>query len=335
MAITAYPLDSVNDQPTYWGRALRTAQIAPLAAGASTTRPLGARSGVRPGTPESVVEASSGQVIVHPHAGQLDLGNQLAGPYGYAVLSDEVITLEAAHASYARWDRVCVTLTDPAEGSGAVPEARIAVVTGTASATPSLPAAPSDARLTLATVVTPSAGGGDPSVLWQAPMVGAADGVPHFASVTELNQTLTADYRWVGMCATTGSGNSLSMWVWNGTEWVPLMHQGAASIYSGWSGYVRWQQVGRMVTADMAVTRTDGGFPISAWQGASFANGLPPARLRCAGIHLVTNISSDANAFAPTVDTTGIARIEAIWSDRWVSQGGWLSGSFSYEAATP
>ena len=219
MAITAYPLDSVNDQPSYHGRALRTAQIAPLAAGASATRPLGARSGVRPGTPESVVEASPGRVIVHPHAGQLDLGNQLAGPYGYSVLSDETLAVTGAHATYARSDLVCITLTDPAEGGTDTPQASVVVVTGTPAVTPADPPVPAAARLTLARLSIPASGGGAPSVVWLAPMAGAADGVPHYATPTQRDQVLAAGSRWVGMCCTTGTGSQLVVWSWGGTAW--------------------------------------------------------------------------------------------------------------------
>ena len=285
MAITAYPLDSVNDQPSYHGRALRTAQIAPLAAGASATRPLGARSGVRPGTPESVVEASPGRVIVHPHAGQLDLGNQLAGPYGYSVLSDETLAVTGAHATYARSDLVCITLTDPAEGGTDTPQASVVVVTGTPAVTPADPPVPAAARLTLARLSIPASGGGDPSVVWLAPMAGAADGVPHYATPTQRDQVLAAGSRWVGMCCTTGTGSQLVVWSWDGTAWQEVSN--TPITYTPGSAPL-WGRVGKkpVVVCAQDVITVD-----------QMGSGMVRHNQNLVGVKNVSFMTGDANAY--------------------------------------
>ena len=258
MAITTWPLDAVSGAPAYTGRMLRTAMMGPALGGATPARPLGARSGVRPGTDVSIsVTATSSTVTVGAMAGVLDvLPSALTGPYGWAITAAESESLAAAHASYTRWDGVAISLDDPAEAAGTVPQSRIVLVTGTASSNPVMPALPARS-MWLARVVVPRSGQGVPAVVDIAPRCGSADGVPHFDTVADRDAILPVP--WVGQMCTTGSGSSLTVWLRQGTAWVPLMQQvmqqGAASIYSGWSGYVRWQQVGRMVTAEMFVTR--------------------------------------------------------------------------------
>ena len=332
MAITTWPLDAVSGAPAYTGRMLRTAMMGPALGGATPARPLGARSGVRPGTDVSIsVTATSSTVTVGAMAGVLDvLPSALTGPYGWAITAAESKSLAAAHASYTRWDGVAIALDDPAEAAGTVPESRIVLVTGTASSNPVMPVLPAHS-MWLARVVVPRSGQGVPAVVDIAPRCGSADGVPHFGTVADRDAILPVP--WVGQVCTTGSGAGYATWAWTGSRWSVALSQGQGTVFAGWSGYVRWQQMGRMVTAEMAVTRTDGEFTISAWLGVAFADGLPPARKPMLMTHLVTNISSDANAFAPSVNTTGIVYINAIWSDRLVSQGGWLSGSFSYEVS--
>ncbi|GAA2183365.1 hypothetical protein GCM10009785_26640 [Brooklawnia cerclae] len=221
MTIHAWPLDAVDGSPAYHGRSLRLAGLAPLMPGATATRPLGGVSCVRPGTPDSVLAASSTQVTLHPHAGQIDIGLGLSGPYGYAVEADEQVALSAAHASYTRWDLAYLTLNDPAEGgTGSAPEVTFHVAVGTAAASPADPAVPSDAHLVLGRVVVPPAGTGDPSVVWLAPRMAGADGVPHFATASARDAAVPSP--WAGQAATTGSGSGLSWWVHDGSQWEQL-----------------------------------------------------------------------------------------------------------------
>src|SRR5690606_13487402 len=72
MPVTVWPLDAVEGAPEYDGRALRQTGVVDLAY-ATSARPLGARSGVRPGTPDSTLSTTSTTWTVKPHAGVLDV----------------------------------------------------------------------------------------------------------------------------------------------------------------------------------------------------------------------------------------------------------------------
>lgn len=169
MAMSAFALDAVSGAPEYTGKMLRGA-LSALMGPAPASRPLGVTSGVRPGTPSSVVAVSGMTVAVLPHSGILDVqADATTGPYLYAVTASEGKVLSAAHATYARWDRVSVQLSDPAAGDGtSAPGVQVVLTTGTPSASPALPAAPARS-LTLAQVIVPQSGGGSPSVVWLAP----------------------------------------------------------------------------------------------------------------------------------------------------------------------
>lgn len=174
MAITAFPLDAVGGEPEYTGRMLRDT-FAALLGPAPAGRPLGAISGVRPGTPATTVTVAAMVWSVAPHAGVLDVqASPEAGAYLYAVLSAETGSVGAAHATYTRWDGIYVTLEDPAEGDGSSsPAATVTYVAGTPAASPAMPTAPARSLL-LARIVVPQTGGGSPSVVWLAPQTGSS-----------------------------------------------------------------------------------------------------------------------------------------------------------------
>src|SRR5665647_310257 len=174
MAIVVFPVDAVTGAPSYTGRLARQT-LAPLLAGATAARPLGARSGVRPGTSATTVTATSTLWTMGLHAGILDMETAVeAGPYAYAVNTAQTGAVTAADATRPRVDIVWVRLDDPAESDGSsVP----AVVAGyTAGAPLALPVAPATpARcMVLATINVPLSGGGSPTVIWVAPYTVAA-----------------------------------------------------------------------------------------------------------------------------------------------------------------
>lgn len=172
MAMSAFALDAVSGAPEYTGKMLRGA-LSALLGPPPSGRPLGATSGVRPGTPTSTVSVAGSTVTIAPHAGVLDVqADATTGPYMYAVTAAETVTLDAAHATYARWDRISVQLSDPAAGDGtSTPGVAIVYTPGTPAASPALPAAPARS-LTLARVVVPQSGGGAASVVWLSPESG-------------------------------------------------------------------------------------------------------------------------------------------------------------------
>lgn len=189
MAVTVWPVDAVAGEPAYSGREARQA-MSPALAGATPTRPLGARSGVRPGTSTTTATATSTLWTVKPHAGILDLQSSAsAGPYWYAVDADVTGAVTAASGSIIRKDILYVELSDPAESDGSsVPGVAVKYLAGSVANT--APATPARS-MRLATITVPISGGGSPTVAWDAPYTVAAGGIIPVRSKAE-RDALTA-----------------------------------------------------------------------------------------------------------------------------------------------
>lgn len=222
MSERLWPVDAVAGAPRYSGRGLRQLQ-SPLLAGATTADPLGALSGVRPGTATTTVTATSTTWRCGLHAGVLDVQPAVeAGPYTYAVDAAVTGSMDAADASNPRTDRVYVQLTDQAEGnasSSTPPSVRVLYIAGTARADAPVPALPARA-MRLARINVPKQGGGNPTVTWEAPTSVAAGGIIPAASLEEL-KLLPG---WPGAHAAVHSDPNTSLngdYVWTGTAWAP------------------------------------------------------------------------------------------------------------------
>lgn len=173
MTARVWPVDAVSGAPAYSGRALRQTSVAPWAPGATPARPLGARSGIRPGSYSAgvpLVAATSTTWTVHPHAGVIDAEAAAeAAPYAYALDADTPGAVTAAHATYARIDLISVRIDDPAEADGtSIPAATVVYTAGVASASPAVPATPARS-MALAQINVPISGGGSPTVTMVAP----------------------------------------------------------------------------------------------------------------------------------------------------------------------
>jgi hypothetical protein len=169
--------DAVAGAPSYVGRALRQL-MSPLVAGATSARPLGSMSGVRPGTPASIVSATSTTWTVKPFAGVIDLeAAAIAGPYPFAFDANVTGSVTAANASYARVDILYVRVSDPSEGDGSsVPLIEVLYLAGTAAAVPVAPTVPARSFV-IANLNVPVSGGGSTTVSFNAPFVVAAGGI--------------------------------------------------------------------------------------------------------------------------------------------------------------
>lgn len=227
MAMSAFALDAVSGAPEYTGKMLRGA-LSALLGPPPSGRPLGAISAVRPGTPTTTVSVAGSTVTVAPHSGVLDVqADATTGPYLYAVTAAETVTLNAAHATYARWDRISVQLSDPAAGDGtSTPGVAIVYTPGTPAASPALPAAPARS-LTLARVVVPQSGGGAASVVWLAPEM--HQGARWYASEAARDVALPAPP--AGIVAVIGTGSAMTVTVWDGTAWRTVYGN------AGWQPY--------------------------------------------------------------------------------------------------
>ena len=147
---------------------------------ATTARPLGARSGVRPGTLSSTVflsGAGSTTWNVNPHAGILDTQSPVAaGPYQYANDSAVSGTITAADATNPRIDIVYVIVNDTVQDGSGLRSGQILYLAGTPAATPDAPATPARG-MTLVQINVPKATTGSPTMSWVAPYCVAAGGI--------------------------------------------------------------------------------------------------------------------------------------------------------------
>lgn len=205
-----WPVDAVSGAPTFSARQGRQLSIAPFVAGATATRPLGARSGVRPGTPTSTVTATSTTWTVNPHVGVIDAeAAAQAGPYAYSFDQVQTGNMTAASGSYARIDLISVQISDPAESDGtSVPSATIVYTPGTAAA-PALPAQPARSMV-LAQINVPISGGGSPSVTWVAPTLVGPGGITPATQAAFGSGTYTGQYI---------DDPSFGLLRWNGSAW--------------------------------------------------------------------------------------------------------------------
>jgi hypothetical protein len=165
MGANIWPVNAVSGAPSYTGRMLRQTTVAPFTAMGSAARPLGAKSGIRPGTPSSIVAVTSTTWTVQPFAGVLDgEAAAIAGPYGYSFDTAQTGSVTAAGSS-ARKDRLDVQVSDPAESDGSsVPAIKIVYTQGAATGG-AVPAAPARSHA-LCVINVPASGGGSPTVTW-------------------------------------------------------------------------------------------------------------------------------------------------------------------------
>ena len=245
MTITLWPANAVAGSPSFSGQKLRQA-LGVAMGGASTARPLGARSGVRPGTPNTTVTATATTWTVKPHAGIVDAKvSAAAGAYYYATDANVTGAVTAAGAS-ARSDLVYVLITDPEDGL-TVPTATFGYTAGT----PGLPATPAGA-MAIATINVPISGGGSPTVTWTAPYAVAAGGVIPVRNTTErdalVSSASTENPITVNMAGViyTSAGAAFTLVGGDDTGWVvPTLTNSWSSISSGRS--VRYRRINGIV----------------------------------------------------------------------------------------
>lgn len=208
--------DAVSGSPAYSGRMLRQTNGVAFA-GATSARPLGARSGVRPGTPSTTVTATSTTWTCQPFAGLLDGQTAAeAGPYTFAFDAVATGSVTAANASNPRIDIVYVDVDDPSEDASAVPAATRKYLAGTAAPTPAAPATPAGCMV-IAQINVPKVGAGSPTVTWIAPYLAAAGGDVPFNTKVEMDAVVTLPRGAFGVVLA-----DLSEWVFDGTAWVKV-----------------------------------------------------------------------------------------------------------------
>jgi hypothetical protein len=195
VSIVAFPLDPAAGSPSYSGENVRQALSALLGLPPSG-RPLGANSGVRPGSSGTLVSATSTTWTVAIHSGILDLETPTgAGGYFYALNTAQTGSMTAANATNPRIDLISLQVNDPAEGDGSsTPGVTVVYTTGTAAPSPAVPATPAR-NYALAQINVPTSGGGSPTVTqvysaWNAASLAYVNG-SNSAGTSIANNTAT------------------------------------------------------------------------------------------------------------------------------------------------
>jgi len=178
MAIVVHPIDASAGAPAY--TAQQTRQVfGALTGWATSARPLGARSGVRPGTPSTTVALSgAGNTTwtVGAHSGILDTESPVAaGAYQYATDGTDTGTINTASVSIQRVDIIWVAVNDTVQDSSGLRGGAVTYQAGTVANTAPTP---TNARaMVLAQITVPISGGGNPTVAWVAPYSVATGGI--------------------------------------------------------------------------------------------------------------------------------------------------------------
>lgn len=153
------PIDAVSGSPVFPAAQNRVAFGALMTGRAD--RPLGAVSGVRPGSDPGVTVTAT-DATVTPFTAILDPETALTvGAYLVAFEADEVVTINAADATHSRVDRLDVQCPDDPAGASPL-SAQIVYTAGVADGSDTVPAAPVRS-FPLGTISVPAAGGGSPS----------------------------------------------------------------------------------------------------------------------------------------------------------------------------
>ena len=230
----AWPVDAVTGVPSYTGRLLRQT-LSVLAAGATTARPFGGLSGVRPNTSAATITATSTTWTGGLFGGIIDgEASNLSGLYAFAFNQVTSGPVTASNASLPRIDTISVQISDPAEGDlTAAPLCTLVYTTGTPLASPAVPPAP--ARAFIIAQLTFTAGTGTtPTVAWVAPNTVAAGGVIPSSTYAYLDTTIPAT---AGQLATVYADGTPAVnnaiYRSNGTQWVRAVPQIATFGYTG------------------------------------------------------------------------------------------------------
>ncbi len=221
--------------------------------GATATRPTGARSGVRYGTPTTTVSLSGFNGTIKPHSGVMDVQTAAAaGPYFYAVTANETFTVTAAHATLPRVDIVTIRINDDVEDSSGLESATAHYKAGTAAASPVAPSPDTTREMIIATIAVPASGGGDPVASWVALTAVAGGGIIPVRTTTERDALQTAYPGTTDAPLVVWVKSALEFQANYGTGWGPLApatshwarpaNAAALAALTGMAaGYTAWQ----------------------------------------------------------------------------------------------
>lgn len=169
-------MDASAGAPSYTSTQLRQARSALM--GGGSARPLGTRSGWRPGTLDTVVAVTSTTWTLHAAAAVIDAASSTnQGPYEWASDTDITGSVNAADGTNPRIDILYIQIDDSSagDGSGAL-TGNVYYLAGTPAGSPSAPTLPSRSFL-VATITVPQSGAGSPTVALNHTFHVAAGGI--------------------------------------------------------------------------------------------------------------------------------------------------------------
>lgn len=282
MGAQAWPFNyATTGDPAYTAQQLRQLSVAPFVAMGSSGRPLGAKSGIRVGTPSSVATITgSGPYSwnIGGFAGVIDgEANAAAGPYTYSFDTTQTGTIAAAGAA-ARVDAVDVVISDSDEGDGSGAKNVTCMYTQGPATGGGTPAAPARShRLFLINVPT----SGAPTIQWAPDWSGdpgewtfntlaeltayttliTAANVPvnqRATVITDITAANNGDYIWTGSSWALSAGTTPQIWMdranvgvsgagsaWNALATTGWMTQTKNVGFAAWNGTIVAPLTGR------------------------------------------------------------------------------------------
>jgi len=329
MAVAVYPLDAISSVPLYTGRMLRDT-LAAILGGATSTRPLGIRSGLRPNTPTDCITMSGlNWTAVKSFAGAVDVQTAAeAGPYLFAITGSPTGTIAAQDATNPRKDILTLLVSDNAEDSTGVASGTLVYTQGVASASPAQPATPARSFL-IGVFNVPKSGTGSPTFTLTTAVLSAAGGI--------VKTSTAADYPASPVVGDYIDDSTLGLLRWNGSSWVsvPASSSGSYSLGSGITNLSGYTQVlrknGNVVTGAFAFVNAN--TTTTAAPGAGTTIATLPAGFRPT-IDPLTIFSGVNNGgtipIAYSIDTSGNIKVNP---SSGLGAGATLFGSFSFSVA--
>ena len=228
MTGVAWPFNETGTSgaPAVTARQLRQMR-SPFAAMGTAARPMGAKSGVRVGTPASVVTITGSGPYTWNAGGFSGLidgeANAAAAAYSHSFEVADTGSIVAAGAA-ARVDRLDVQISDSDEGDGTSTKS-VAVIYTQGAETGGSPANPPARSYRLAYINVPTSGAPTVSFVPEWASAGGEWVFNTYAEMKAYSDTLTAanvppSLHATVIADTTGSNNG--DYVWSGSLWLPV-----------------------------------------------------------------------------------------------------------------
>ncbi len=327
-------VDTIFPTPnTYTPRQGRQANAA-MMAGATAARPLGAFTGVRPGTPSNTVTATTSTVTVQPFGGTADVQTAaIAGPYEFAFDTVYTVPLVAQSATVPRSDIVYVQINDNQEDGTGSTNSSSATRVYQAGTTVTVPTPPNTRTFIIAVINVPITGS-SPTVTWVAPYTIAAGGVQPVDTLAHLN---AAAGSYVGQYADVNADTvNNGLYRWSGTAWtLGGSAPGTLTLGSGitvpTSYAVKLERNGNIVTGAFALTNS--ATTPTAALGSGTVIGVLPVGFRPQGNAVVGFMgynNSGLVSISYTIEPNGNLRAQPQTA---LGAGAILYGTFSFSVA--